>query len=162
MSLAVEIGFTLNGVQRRATVDPGVSTLALLRDVVGLTGTKYGCGEGECGACTILVDGKSVAACLMFALDCDGRAITTIEGVAGDRRGDALRDAFVRRGAVQCGFCTPGMMMQSLELLGENPRPDAAAAQRAIEGNLCRCTGYQKIVEAIVEAGQRLAAEDAR
>ena len=157
MSLKLEIGFTLNGVQRRATVEPGMSALAMLRDVVGLTGTKYGCGEGECGACTILVDGAAMNSCLMFAVDCDGRRITTIEGMAGDPRGEALQAAFVRHGAVQCGFCTPGMVMAAAQLLADEPRPDADAVKRAIEGNLCRCTGYQKIVEAIVEAGATLA-----
>ena len=148
-----EIGLTLNGVARRARVDAGMSALELLRDVCGLTGTKYGCGEGECGACTILVDGKSVNACLLFAIDCDGRSVTTIEGLSADANAQALAKAFVARGAVQCGFCTPGMMVQATHLLATQPHPDAAAAQRAIEGNLCRCTGYQKIVEAIVEAG---------
>ncbi len=158
MSLTHEIGFTLNGVRRRATVGAGMSALEMLRDVIGLTGTKYGCGEGECGACTILVDGLSVNACLLFAADCDGREITTVEGLAGDAAAQALHEAFVARGAVQCGFCTPGMMVQATHLLATQAQPDAAAARRAIEGNLCRCTGYQKIVEAIVEAGATLAA----
>ena len=153
MSLAHEIGFTLNGVQRRAHVGIGMSALEMLREGVGLTGTKYGCGEGECGACTVIVDGRSVNACLLFALDCDGREITTVEGLASDARARALQQAFVARGAVQCGFCTPGMLMQATHLLATHPRPDAATAKRAIEGNLCRCTGYHKIVEAIVEAG---------
>ncbi len=153
MSLTHEIGFTLNGVQRRATVGVGMSALQMLREVVGLTGTKYGCGEGECGACTIIVDGDSVNACLLFAVECDGREITTVEGLAGDAGAQALQRAFVARGAVQCGFCTPGMMVQATHLLATHPHPDAAAAKRAIEGNLCRCTGYHKIVEAIVEAG---------
>ncbi len=161
MSLTHEIRFTLNGVQRSATVGIGISALQLLRDVIGLTGTKYGCGEGECGACTIIVDGRSVNACLLFAVDCGGREITTVEGLSGDAPAQALFQAFVAHGAVQCGFCTPGMMVQATHLLATQPRPDAAAAKRAIEGNLCRCTGYQKIVEAIVEAGESLAAGDA-
>jgi carbon-monoxide dehydrogenase small subunit len=162
MSLKAEIAFALNGVQQRVTVDVGASALTLLRDVIGLTGTKYGCGEGECGACTILVDGRSVNACLAFAVDLDGRTVTTVEGLGADRRGRALRAAFVEHGAVQCGFCTPGMVVQATQLLERLPRPDAAAAKTAIEGNLCRCTGYQKIVEAIVEAGERLAKETVR
>ncbi|MBL8318765.1 MAG: (2Fe-2S)-binding protein [Burkholderiaceae bacterium] len=162
MSLRVEIGFTLNGVRQSATVGPDTSALALLRDGIGLTGTKYGCGEGECGACSILVDGQSVNACLMFAVDLDGRSVITIEGLGADRRAQLLREAFVRHGAVQCGFCTPGMMVQATQLLARQPRPDAAAAKSAIEGNLCRCTGYQKIVEAIVEAGEVLAKEGVR
>ena len=153
MSAAHEISFRLNGVERRARVGVTTSALEMLRDEIGLTGTKYGCGEGECGACTILVDGRSVNACLQFAIDCDGRSLTTIEGLAGDARAQALAKAFVAHGAVQCGFCTPGMMVQATHLLATQPHPDAAAARRAIEGNLCRCTGYQKIVEAIVDAG---------
>jgi carbon-monoxide dehydrogenase small subunit len=162
MSLQVEIGFTLNGVPRRASVDPGMSALTLLREVCGLTGTKYGCGEGECGACTIRVDGRAIASCLQFAVDCDGRELVTIEGMAGDRTGQALQRAFVEHGAVQCGFCTPGMVMQAAALLERDPSPDADAAKRAIEGNLCRCTGYQKIVDAVVDAGRALAEEKPR
>ncbi len=153
MSPTLEIAFTLNGVQRRERVGVEMSALQMLRDVIGLTGTKLGCGEGECGACTIIVDGRSVNACLLFALDCDGRELTTIEGLAGDVNAKALSDAFVEHGAVQCGFCTPGMMVQATHLLASEPHPDAATVQRAIEGNLCRCTGYHKIVEAIVAAG---------
>ena len=153
MSATHEITFQLNGIERRARVGLTMSALEMLRDEIGLTGTKYGCGEGECGACTILVDGSAVNACLQFAIDCDGRRVTTIEGLAGDARAQALARAFVAHGAVQCGFCTPGMMVQATHLLATQPHPDAATAQRAIEGNLCRCTGYQKIVEAIVEAG---------
>jgi carbon-monoxide dehydrogenase small subunit len=156
-----EIGFTLNGVQRRVTVDARMSALQMLREVIGMTGTKYGCGEGECGACTIIVDGASVNSCLLFALDCDGREVSTVEGLASDVRAQALHEAFVARGAVQCGFCTPGLMIQATHLLATQPHPDADAAKRAIEGNLCRCTGYQKIVEAIVEAGETLQSGDA-
>jgi aerobic carbon-monoxide dehydrogenase small subunit len=153
MSPTIEITFMLNGVEHRAGVGPLTSMLQMLREGVGLTGTKYGCGEGECGACTIIVDGRSINACLMFAVDCDGRSVTTIEGLARDARAQALQEAFVAHGAVQCGFCTPGMMVQATHLLATHAQPDAAAVQRAIEGNLCRCTGYQKIVEAIVDAG---------
>lgn len=162
MSLQVEIAFTLNGVSRRASVDPAMSALVMLREVCGLTGTKYGCGEGECGACTIRVDGRSIASCLMFAVDCDGRDLVTIEGMAADPVGQALQRAFVEHGAVQCGFCTPGMVMQAATLLERDPAPDADAAKRAIEGNLCRCTGYQKIVDAVVDAGRSLAEEKTR
>ena len=156
------IRFTLNGVQRSASVGVLMSALQMLRDVIGLTGTKVGCAEGECGACTILVDGRSVNACLLFALDCDGRELVTIEGLAGDPRAQVLSRAFVEHGAVQCGFCTPGMVVQATHLLATQPHPDAEQAKRAIEGNLCRCTGYRKIVEAIVAAGQTLPAGDPR
>lgn len=152
MSLKHEIEFTLNGVRRRATVGVTMSALDMLRDVVGLTGTKYGCGEGECGACTIVVDGMSVNACLMFAVDCDGREVTTIEGLAKSPCGTTLRETFVAHGAVQCGFCTPGMMMQASHLLATHPGADADTIKRGIEGNLCRCTGYKKIVDAIAAA----------
>ena len=162
MPFKTEIRFMLNGVQHNARVGAGMSTLEMLRDVVGLTGTKYGCGEGECGACTIIVDGHSVNSCLLFALDCDGRELTTIEGLAREPYAQAVQQAFIAHGAVQCGFCTPGMVVQAANLLATQPRPDQAEAKRAIEGNLCRCTGYQKIVDAIVDAGQKVAAEGAR
>lgn len=153
MLLKHEIAFTLNGVRRKVTVGVEMSALVMLREVIGLTGTKYGCGEGECGACTILVDDRTVNSCLMFAVDCDGRRVTTIEGLTGDARADALRAAFVANGAVQCGFCTPGLMVQATHLLARHPHPDAATVRRGIEGNLCRCTGYKKIVNAVVSAG---------
>jgi len=149
MSLKREISFVLNGVRTGATVPVEMSALAMLREVVGLTGTKYACGEGECGACTIVVDGKSVCSCLMFAVDCDGRELTTIEGLARDPLGQALEQAFVDCGAVQCGFCTPGMIVQATSWLQAHPQASRAQIERGIEGNLCRCTGYVKIVDAI-------------
>ncbi len=155
MSLKTDIEFTLNGIKRRATVPVEMSTLEMLREVVGLTGTKYGCGEGECGACTIEVDGLTVNSCLMFAVDCAGRSVTTIEGLAARPEGERLRDAFVEQGAVQCGFCTPGMMMQANHVLHCSSALDVQAIERGIEGNLCRCTGYQKIVDAIASVGER-------
>jgi len=154
MSLKHDIEFTLNGVRRRATVRVDMSALDMLREVVRLTGTKYGCGEGECGACTILVDGMSLNSCLMFAVDCHGRDLVTIEGLAADAKADALRAAFVEHGAVQCGYCTPGMVMQASHLLATHPDADAEAIKRGIEGNLCRCTGYTKIVDAIASVSQ--------
>lgn len=154
MSLKHDIEFTLNGVARRATVRVDMSALDMLREVVGLTGTKYGCGEGECGACTILVDGLSLNSCLLFAVDCHGREVVTIEGLAADAKADALRAAFVEHGAVQCGYCTPGMVVQASHLLATHPHADAETIKRGIEGNLCRCTGYTKIVEAIAAAGE--------
>ena len=153
MSLNHEIDFTLNGVKRHATVRVDMSALDMLREVIGLTGTKYGCGEGECGACTILVDGLSLNSCLMFAVDCQGRNVVTIEGLAADPKADALRAAFTEHGAVQCGYCTPGMVMQASALLATHPDADTEAIKRGIEGNLCRCTGYKKIVDAIAAAG---------
>lgn len=152
MSRSVEIEFRLNGVVRRAAVRADMSALAMLRDVLGLTGTKYGCGEGECGACTILVDGASLNACLLFAVDCDGREVTTIEGLANDPAARRLQRAFAEHGAVQCGFCTPGMLMSATALLRAHPRPTRAQISKALEGNLCRCTGYNAIVAAVRQA----------
>lgn len=152
MSTRREIAFTINGAPKRVFVPLDMSALTLIRDELGLTGTKYGCGEGECGACTIQVDGVAVNACLMFAVDCDGRALTTIEGIAGSARGARLRDALVAHGGVQCGFCTPGIVVQAEALLTEKPRATRDEIRRGIEGNLCRCTGYVKIVEAIAAA----------
>ena len=150
MSVNVEIEFRLNGVGRKVTVPAHMSTLGMLREQLGLTGTKYGCGEGECGACTIVVDGVTVNACLMFAADCEGREITTIEGLAATPLGERLTESFVAHGAVQCGFCIPGMVVQASRVVAQHPDgADDAQVQRAIEGNLCRCTGYRKIVEAI-------------
>ncbi len=154
MSPKVDVEFILNGVKTSAAVRVDMSALDMLRDVVGLTGTKYGCGEGECGACTILVDGVSVNSCLLFAVDCHGRRVVTVEGLAADPTAAALRAAFVEHGAVQCGFCTPGMVVQASHLLETHPHASPEAIQRGIEGNICRCTGYQKIVEAIGWAGK--------
>ena len=157
MSLKREISFVLNGVHTRATVPVEGSALAMLRDVLGLTGTKYACGEGECGACTILVDGVSVCACLMFAADCEDRELTTIEGLARDPLGERLERAFVDCGAVQCGFCTPGVVVQAKHLLQTHPQASREQIQRGIEGNLCRCTGYVKIVDAIASVAEKQA-----
>ncbi|TAK54015.1 MAG: (2Fe-2S)-binding protein [Gammaproteobacteria bacterium] len=154
MSVNCDITFTLNGVARRLSVPLEMSTLELLRDQLGLTGTKYGCGEGECGACTVLVDGVSVNSCLMFAVDCDGRELVTVEGVIAGATGQRLRDSFVEKGAVQCGFCTPGLMVQATHLLARDPAPDEETIRRGIEGNLCRCTGYRKIIDAIATVAQ--------
>ena len=155
MSRSVDIEFRLNGVVRCATVPPDMSALAMLRDVLGLSGTKYGCGEGECGACTVLVDGASINSCLLFAVDCDGREVTTIEGLAGDARAERLQRAFAEHGAVQCGFCTPGMVIQATRILAQHPHPDRATIQRGLEGNLCRCTGYKKIIDAVEAAAEQ-------
>jgi len=150
VSVKVDVEFRLNGVAKKLTVPADCSTLDMLREHAGLTGTKYGCGEGECGACTISVDGVTVNACLMFAADCQGREVTTIEGLAGTPLGERLVESFVAHGAVQCGFCIPGMVMQASRIVAQHPDgADAAQTRRGIEGNLCRCTGYRKIIEAI-------------
>lgn len=152
MFATVEIRFRLNGVERHVSVPAGMSTLEMLRERLALTGTKYACGEGECGACTISVDGLTINSCLMFAADCDGRDIVTIEGLAATPIGTALRESFTSNGAVQCGFCTPGMIMQASRLLREHPDCERAEIARAIEGNLCRCTGYRKVIDSIAQA----------
>jgi carbon-monoxide dehydrogenase small subunit len=150
-----EISFTLNGDAVSVDVPVTTDTLTMLRDELKLTGTKYGCGEGECGACTILVDGKAVNACLMFAVDCHGRELITIEGVQTKDGLSALQRAFVELGAIQCGFCTPGLIMQGTWLLNRDPNLSVGQIKRGIEGNLCRCTGYHKVIDAIATALDR-------
>jgi len=152
MPLQRDIEFVLNGSATRATVAVTSSALDMLREQLDLTGTKYGCGEGECGACTVLLDGLSVNACLLYAVDCDGRTLTTVEGLARDETVRPLREALVSAGAVQCGFCTPGMLVQGKFVLDRNRHPDENEIRRGIEGNLCRCTGYRKIIDAIASA----------
>jgi carbon-monoxide dehydrogenase small subunit len=153
MPATCDIAFTLNGVKRELSVPARMSALEMLRDKLGLTGTKYGCGEGECGACTIIVDGATLNSCLMFAADCDGRDIVTVEGVVASEAGERLRAAFVAAGAVQCGFCTPGLMVQAAHLIARHPDAGENEIRRGIEGNLCRCTGYRKIIDAIKGSG---------
>jgi carbon-monoxide dehydrogenase small subunit len=155
MSLKHRIEFTLNGRPVSAEIPLHMDTLTMLRDVFSLTGTKLGCGEGECGACTILVDDVSVNACLMFAVDCDGREVTTVEGILGEDGLSTLQAALVEHGAVQCGFCTPGMVVQGTYLLKHHASMTTDDIKRGIEGNLCRCTGYTKVIEAIAGALER-------
>jgi carbon-monoxide dehydrogenase small subunit len=152
MSAEETISFTLNGEAVTVTVPVTMDALAMVRDVLKLTGTKYGCGEGECGACTILVDGVPINSCLMFAVDCEGREVTTIEGILGDEGPSALQRAFVELGAVQCGFCTPGLIMQGTYLVNQGRAMSIDQIKRGIEGNLCRCTGYTKVLDAIASA----------
>lgn len=146
------IEFTLNGTPTSAAIDLSTSTLAMIRETLGLTGTKLGCGEGECGACTVLVDGLSINSCLHFAVECDGREIVTVEGLRTAGGLDRVQEAFVRHGAVQCGFCTPGLVLQATYLVARDPTLSREAIARGIEGNLCRCTGYRKIIDAIADA----------
>lgn len=147
--------FELNGKQTRIEAEPTLRALDLIRDVLGLTGTKEGCGRGECGACTILVDGQPVNSCLLYAAKLQGRSVTTIEGLTtedGSKELHPLQEAFVSEGAMQCGFCTPGMILSAKSLLDRNPDPDREAIEEALSGNLCRCTGYGKIVKAVQRA----------
>ena len=147
--------FTLNGQEKSLDIDPGISALKLIRDIVDLKGTKEGCGIGECGACTIVVDGRAVNACLMFAAQLDGRDVLTVEGLSGEDELHPIQQSFADRHAVQCGFCTPGLLMSTQALLAENPNPGRAEIVKAVAGNLCRCTGYQSIVAGIEEAAGR-------
>ena len=148
----MRIELDVNCDRYRREVEPDVTLLALLRDVLGLTGTKWGCLTGDCGACTVLVDGEPVVSCLQLARQVDGREVTTIEGL--DRNGglNDVQEAFVANGAAQCGFCTPGTIVSIEALLRVNPSPDENEVREAIAGNLCRCTGYNKIVDAALEA----------
>ena len=143
------VNLTVNGEQREADVPSAATLVELLREHLGLVGTKVGCGHGECGACTVLLDGEPVNSCLVFAAQCDGREVTTIEGLRKDGALDRIQNAFVDAGAVQCGFCTPGMIMSAAALLSSNPAPSRDEIEEAISGNLCRCTGYVKIVDAV-------------
>ena len=147
-----EIKFSLNGRSVSATVRVHVNALTMLRDQFELTGAKIACGEGQCAACTILVDGDSVNGCLMLAVNCDGREVTTIEGLDSVDGLDVIQQSFVDNWAVQCGFCTAGMIMQAKYLLSRHPHPSEDEIKYAIEGNVCRCTGYHKIIEAISAA----------
>lgn len=141
---------TVNGKTRRVTAPADAFLLDVLRDRLALTGAKNGCGMGECGACTVLLDGAAVCSCLTLAIEAQGHEITTIEGLAKPGELDPVQAAFADVGAVQCGFCTPGMVLATKALLAENPHPSEEEIRRALSGNLCRCTGYGKIVEAVL------------
>jgi carbon-monoxide dehydrogenase small subunit len=143
------ISFILNGQKTEIEVEPELLVVDMLRNRLGLTGTKIGCGEGDCGACTILLDGKNVNSCLILAIQVNGRDILTVEGLGSYDKLHPLQEAFIAEGAVQCGFCTPGMLLSAKSLLDENPQPTRQQIAKHISGNLCRCTGYAKIINAI-------------
>ncbi len=151
-----EIEFTINGKKRKLAVNPNDLLLNVIRRDLGLYGTKYGCGAGECGACTVLMDGKPVLSCLTLAVWADKKTITTIEGIGTDENPHPLQETFVESGAVQCGYCTPGMILSAKALLDRNPNPTEDEIKTAIAGNLCRCTGYVKIIEAIQQAAKMM------
>ncbi len=146
------ISLTVNGIRHEVAIEPRRTLLELLREDLDLVGTKKGCGIGDCGACTVLVEGVATLSCLTLAIQVDGRSVETIEGLAENGKPNRLQQSFVDHGAIQCGYCTPGMLMTASELLRRNPSPGEREIRRAISGNLCRCTGYQKIVEAIQKA----------
>jgi len=147
-----QVTVTVNGERREADVEPRTLLVYFLRETLGLTGTNVGCDTSSCGACTVLLDGESVKSCTLLAAQADGRVITTIEGMATNGTMHPLQEAFHRNHGLQCGYCTPGMIMAAASFLKENPNPTEAEVREALEGNLCRCTGYQNIVEAIKAA----------
>ncbi|MEW6112009.1 MAG: (2Fe-2S)-binding protein [Thermodesulfobacteriota bacterium] len=152
----MKIRFKLNGSAMQVDCAADRRVIDLLREDLGLTGAKESCAAGECGACTILVDGESKLSCLMLAAQLEGREIATVEGLASGDRLHPLQEAFVEKGAVQCGFCTPGAVLASLDLLKRNPSPTRAQIREGLSGNLCRCTGYQKIVDAVEAAAKTM------
>lgn len=151
----IQVEFTVNGEPQRLEVFPIARLLDVLREQLHLTGTKEGCGEGECGACTIMLDGQIVNSCLVPVVQANGARITTIEGVAGEAELNQVQQAFVEHGGAQCGICTPGMVIAAVDLLSRNPQPTEDEIRIGLAGNLCRCTGYIKIFESVVRACQK-------
>lgn len=149
-----EITLIVNGQEEELLVPSNMTLLHALRDVLGITGTKNGCEAGECGACTVLVDEEPVNSCLTLAVELDGQKITTIEGLAKNGKLSPLQEKFAELNAVQCGYCTPGVLLAATALLQRNPRPNQEDIQKALVGNLCRCTGYQRIIDAIMEVSR--------
>src|SRR3954470_5881551 len=152
MSTTVRLQVTVNGVRHESEVEPRLLLVHYLRDVLGLTGTHIGCDTSNCGACTVLLDGKAVKCCTVLAVQADGAEVTTIEGLAQDGELHALQDAFWEKHGLQCGYCTPGMIMAAADLLKRNPNPTEDDVRHGLEGNLCRCTGYHNIVRAVLDA----------
>jgi len=150
------VSITVNGKRRRHDVEPRLLLVHYLRETLGLTGTNVGCDTSQCGACTVLVDGKAVKSCTMLAVQADGASITTIEGLATNGKLHPVQEAFREKHGLQCGFCTPGMVLTACHLLAANPKPSEAEIRHGLEGNLCRCTGYQNIVAAVREAAARM------
>ena len=157
----MQMKLTVNDVERTVEITPQMRLLDLLRNGLGLTSVKEGCSEGECGACTVLMDGKAVTSCTVMAFQAEGSEILTVEGLQKRGELDPIQQAFVDNDAIQCGFCTPGMIMSTRALLMQNPTPTEEEARRALEGNLCRCTGYLPILQAVMDAAERLR-DDAR
>lgn len=151
----MQVEFKVNGKDYSLDLDPQLRLVDILRDELGLTGTKEGCGEGECGTCTVIMNNKAVHSCLILASQIRGKEIITVEDLEKDGQLDKLQETFIKQGAIQCGFCTPGMLMSAKALLMENPNPTVEEIKVAIAGNLCRCTGYNKIVTAIKDAVEK-------
>ena len=149
------IEFTLNGAKYKKNADPGKRLVDFLREDMGLTGTKEGCGEGECGACTVVLDGRAVHSCLVLAGQINGKRLLTVEGLARGGELSPLQKAFIEHGAIQCGYCTPGMLMSSAALLAENPSPTEDEVRTALAGNICRCGDYSAIIDAVLDAAER-------
>lgn len=151
----IAISFTLNGKEKTVSINPNTRLLDMIRDEIGLTGTKEGCGVGECGACTVIVDGQAVDSCLVFAASVAGKSVTTIEGIANaDGTLHPIQQAILDNHALQCGFCTPGFVMSAKALLDKNPHPSREEIRVAISGNLCRCTGYEQLIQAVEDVAQ--------
>ena len=155
----MKISFELNGKDVTVETRPNQTLVDLLRDELGVTSVKKGCEQGECGACTLMVDGVAVTSCIVLAPQVEGRKVTTLDGLEDDPLMEKLRAAYVENGAVQCGFCTPGMLISSYALLKVNPKPTQEEVKIGIEGNICRCTGYTKIIAAIHDAAERMSDE---
>jgi carbon-monoxide dehydrogenase small subunit len=150
-----EIGLKVNGIDYRLKIEPRRTLVEVLRENLGLMGTKKACNEGECGACTVIMDGRAVTSCLMLAIDARGKEILTIEGLSEGEKLDPIQESFLKNGGLQCGFCTPGMVMSAKALLDENPSPTLIETREAIAGNLCRCTGYQHIINSIMDVSSQ-------
>jgi len=157
MTSTLTVTTTINGKTRTAEVEPRTLLVHLLRDEFGLTGTHTGCDTGQCGACTVHLNGKAVKSCMVLAVQADGQEVTTIDGVAPNGSLHPIQRAFWEQHGLQCGYCTPGVIMSSLSLIEENPDPDEEAIRHALEGNICRCTGYHNIVAAVRDAAARIA-----
>ena len=153
------INVTINEIPEQVTVPSNMTLMQMLRESLALTGTKNGCSAGECGACTVLLNGEPVNSCMVLAVECDGAKIVTVEGLSEDKQLDPIQEAIIQAGGVQCGFCTPGILISSRALLDRNPHPSEDEIQEALVGNLCRCTGYVRIIESVKKAAEKQAVQ---
>jgi carbon-monoxide dehydrogenase small subunit len=151
------VHITVNGSLEKVVVPSNMTLMQMLRECLSLTGTKNGCSAGECGACTVLLDGEPVNSCMVLAVECDGSSVLTVEGLAQEKWLNTIQEALIQEGGVQCGFCTPGVLISSLALLERNPNPDEDEIREALVGNLCRCTGYLRIIESVKKAAKKQA-----